>query len=135
MKMQMFAYAGPSRLTEVETDIDAVRSKRALQDIGAVSQKIHHFKRLFLGQVADIHQVAKGGDHEVPVVVGIFVHNDEAALAAMQHQPLFVLGGALGQAEHAGVGFGAEYVFNPPGTPELFHYTPRGKGVVEAPIR
>lgn len=61
------------------------------------------------------------GDHEVPVIVRVLVHNHKIPLTAMQHKPLLVFVHMRRQAENAGIGLGTQDIFQPPRAPQLFH--------------
>ena len=115
MKMQMLIQTGSGSLAFVQTDIDAV----AL---------IHIFDRLFASSqhrdqiLPDL--VFKGGEaafvlvrteHDMPVVVGITIHDDEAVLAPVEDKFVPVLFWILMIAEEAGTVLFGEDVIEPPG--------------------
>lgn len=121
MEMQVFAYAGAGGFPKVEPDIQAVRGKALLHYVRDLLQKRHAFVRFFRCQIADVHDVAIRGDHQMPVIIRVFVHDHKGRFAPVKDEPLLVFIRAFGQAEHAGVRLGPENIVNAPGRPKLFH--------------
>jgi hypothetical protein len=60
-------------------------------------------------------------DHQVSATVWIDVHNDETMPGPKKHAAFLVFLGTFGQAENAGIGFGAENILNAPGRVKSLH--------------
>jgi hypothetical protein len=124
MKVQMFPDARSGRFSNIYTYIDALRRITLLQDSRAALQKQHEFRSFFRGKMVNVHDVTVGGDHEMPIIIGKFVHNDKIPPAAVQDKPLLVFIPVRGQAENAGIGLGSQNILQSPGAPQVFHASP-----------
>lgn len=77
--------------------------------------------RFFLGEVENIHEVSVRCHHEMPVVVGVLVHDNKVPSSSIQNQSLFIFFGMVGNAKHAGVRFGSKNIVYAPRAPKMFH--------------
>lgn len=121
VKMQVFPYAGARGLPLVEAHIDAFAMKMIFQNFRAGFQKIHQLPAFLRGQVLKLHDVPVWTDHDVTIVVWIFVHDHKTVPATVKHKPFGVLVRFGRDAEHAFIGFWPKDVTYAPGCPKLFH--------------
>ena len=103
--MQVFPYAGARGLSLVEANIDAFAMKMLFKDFRAGFQKIHQLPAFLRGQVLKLHDVPVWTDHDVAIVVWIFVHDRKTVPAAVKHKPFGVLVRFGRDAEHTFIGF------------------------------
>jgi hypothetical protein len=90
MKMQVFANPRAGRLPLIEPDIDALAVKVGFENFCATLHQVNHFMPFFRCQVGKLHDVPKGADHEMTIIVGKFVHNYKSVLTPLQYQTFFV---------------------------------------------
>ena len=121
MKMQMLPDARACGLALIETYIDALAVEVLLEYHRAALDQIHDFVGFLGGQIGKSHNVPVRTDHDMPVVIGIFLHDHKSPRAAIEHQPLLVFVRGIGQTKNTGIGLGSEDVFNAPRRPKLFH--------------
>jgi hypothetical protein len=119
--MQVFPYAGARGLSLVEANIDAFAMKMLFKDFRAGFQKIHQLPAFLRGQVLKLHDVPVWTDHDVAIVVWIFVHDRKTVPATVKHKSFGVLVRFGRDAEHTFIGFWPKDVTYAPRCPKLFH--------------
>jgi hypothetical protein len=121
MKVQMFANARPGRFSEIQADVDSLRRKALLQYGGALLQQSHHLLGFVRRQITEIHAVAKGSDHNMPVIIRKFIHDHEILFSPVQNQSFLVFILMPGQAKDAGIRLWTKNILDAPRAPKLFH--------------
>ena len=71
----------------------------------------------FCHKVSQHHNMPEWANHDMPVIIREFVHDDKGHAASVQYQALLVIRRMIGEAEHAGVWLGAKNVLNAPWSP------------------
>src|SRR6185369_3513058 len=135
VNVQVVQHAGAGRTPKVDAGVDTVRriglSERHLGEPGQRHQ-LRAFVRVGRRKIAD---VAVRHHHQMSVIVGIKIEDDVAETARVEDQ-VGVSAPRLAEDAGAVVGRGAfvltvggtRHVGQPPGRPEVFHYTPRMSG-------
>ena len=119
MEMQVITDARPGSFAEVKAHVDALRLEKFPEDGGALFEQVHDFGGFLFGKKGKVHHVAQGGHHDMPVVVGEFVHDDERRPASVEDKPFLVVRTVIGRkAKDARIGFRPQDIVHAPRRPQ-----------------
>ena len=119
--MQMLADARTGGLAEIEPHVDALTVKVLLEDSATTLHKVHDFMGFRAGELRQLGNMAVRTNHDVPVIVGIPVHDDKSASRTMQDKTFLIFFRAFRQTEDTGIGLRPQNIFDAPRRPKLFH--------------
>ena len=71
----------------------------------------------FWHKVCQHHNMPEWANHDMPVIIREFVHDDKGLVASVQYQALFVFCRMLRKAEYARVRLGAKNILDAPRSP------------------
>ena len=89
--MQMLVDARSRNLTEVHSDVEAVRLHQLRERLDRFLDERRHLAEFLRRQRGDVRRVAVGDDHKVPRVIGIGVHYHETIFPAFDDEAFFIL--------------------------------------------
>jgi len=88
MKMQVFADASTGGLPKIQADIYTFTPEMFLENPCAMFEHVHDFRAFLVGKISEIHRMPVWANHDMPVVVGVFVHDNKREGIARQYQTL-----------------------------------------------
>ncbi len=106
---------------QIESQVETIRMKHQLQGTDTVLSQAHHLAERLRGKLLEFGNVGEGGDHSVPVVIGVGIKDYVGPLAAMDYvcASIVVLLGLI--AEDAALGLLLGDVLRRQGAPKPFH--------------
>lgn len=107
----------PRALAHVDPDVESVGVHRPLQDLDTEVGQFEKLGPLLGAPAGESRGVAAGNHHQMAVVVGVSVHDDEVMLAPVEDQILSVPVLIDLLAEYAAARLVTEDVLHPPGCP------------------
>ena len=105
----------------IESHVETVRIVDGAENFDATVCERGHFARLVLIKLRNTGDMTIWRDHEVTVIIGENIHEDETVFTRKKDKILFIIASSRQDAENTLIRLILGNVFHAPGGPEAFH--------------